>query len=123
MSKSPHKYASKDHGPITGDKNNFSVKVSYSFSMIRLNMLDKDTQERYNLTITQENIDKNPTLHLIYGNTESLFLDMKENFNQIFISEEAVISIEINLQMLGRNSKKTVKFYPVKCESLDMTEI
>jgi hypothetical protein len=86
-------------------------------------MWDKNMQNFYEVSITQENIEKSPTLPLKYCSTEELFLDMKESINQILISEDGVITIEVSLQMIGKNCKKTLSFYPVRCDALDTTEI
>jgi hypothetical protein len=86
-------------------------------------MWDRNKENIYDVSISQESIEKNPTLRLIYGNTEGLFLDMKESFNQILISEDGIITIEVSLQMMGKNSKKRVSFYPVRCDALDTTDI
>jgi hypothetical protein len=56
-------------------------------------MKHKETQEFYNLSISQDNVDKNPTLRLIYGSTESLFLDIKGNFKQVVIDDNGVITL------------------------------
>jgi hypothetical protein len=60
-------------------------------------MEHKNTLELYDLAINQNQVEKNPTLKLVYGNTETLFLDLKDNFYQINVDDSAVITLEIKL--------------------------
>ncbi len=74
----------------------------------------KGSDDAYNCTITQQGIDDAPDLALLYPTTDALFQDLKNNFDQVVFTEDGVIIFELALHILGKTSKKQIRFYAKK---------
>jgi hypothetical protein len=74
----------------------------------------KTNSDFYDYSITEGSIESSPELSALYDSTESLFLDLKTSYNQIVFSEDGVIMFELALQILGKTTKKQIRFYAKK---------
>jgi hypothetical protein len=92
-----HKRRGKKYETLFREKDHFKLKVEYASSRIHMTIQLLGSNEAFDIFITQENIEKNPTLRLVYGSIEGLFLSMRESIDQISIDEDGIMTISIQL--------------------------